>query len=140
MITPHFNAIKARIENDAALTGKVFDTVRIDDAGGLIRDNYVILYRSGPDSYVNGRLTAVSQYASEANFIVEIRAVGTSTVSCGAVTDKVMNQLIGHILNVPGRVCSPITKDSSNKVITDQSVKPFLYYQDSAVEFVSSPA
>lgn len=140
MITPHFNAIKGRIEGDAALVGKVFDTVRLDDAGGLIRDNYVILYRSAPSSFDNGRLTAVSQYASEATFLVDFRAVGTSATQCGAVMDKVLTQLLGHRLLVTGRVCSPIVLDSSDPVRADQSVKPFLFYQDAAVEFVSSPA
>jgi len=140
VITPHFNAIKARIEGDTALTGKVFDTVRIDDAGGLIRDNYVILYRSPADQVASNRFNAVADSQAELTFIVDVRAVGTSAVQCGAVLDKVMTQLVGYRLVVAGRSCTPIRLESSGRVTADQSVKPFLFYADAGFEFVSRPA
>lgn len=140
MITPHFNAIKARIEAESTLAGDVHDTVRIDAEGGLIRDNYVILYRSPPESIGSGRFNAVADSSSELTFIFDVRAVGTSAAMCGAVLDKVMAQLVGFRLVVAGRSCTPIRLESSGRVTADQSVKPFLFYADAGFEFVSRPA
>lgn len=140
MISEHFDAIKARLEAGTGLSGKVHDTARINADGGLVRDQYVILYRSAPETIATDRFNHVAGVGHVLTFLVDVRAVGTSPSNCGAVLDRVLTQLTGHSLTVSGRSCTPMTLESSGRVAIDQSVKDFLYYADVSFELISRPA
>lgn len=139
MISEHFAALKARLEADGDLAGVVHDTVRLDSNGGLIRSEYVILYRSSP-RIDSDRLAAVAGPSSTLTFDVEVRAVGRTSAKCGAVMDRILTQFAGHRLVVAGRSCSPMTIQDTGRVVADTSVKEFLYFANLAFEFVSEPA
>lgn len=140
MISEHFDAVEARLEADTDLAGRVHDTVRLDANGGLIRDQYVILYRSVPESIVSGRFNMIPEADSDVTFMVDVRAVGTSPKKCGAVMDRILTQLVGHRLVVAGRSCAPLVLDSSSRIVADQLVKQFMYYADVGFELTSRPA
>lgn len=142
MIAEHFDALQARIEADPDLAGRVSDTVRTVTGGGLVRDQYVILYRSGPGFEVD-RLAAVPQFGSSTlAFTVDARIVGTSPTQVVKTLDRFLGQVVGHSLVVSGRVCAPIEIEQADigRVTPDTSVAPYLYYCDVTFDLISDPA
>jgi hypothetical protein len=135
----HYAAVKARLQADAALTDKVFDSARIDADGNLVRDQYLILFGS-PGSRDTGRLTAAQSATADASFDYTIRAVSVSVDGCFMLLEKVYAQLAGFVPTIAGRYCNPISLDGSGfEVEPDMSVSPPLYSVDVDVTLASSP-
>lgn len=140
MSTAVYDALFA-LANGGALSGKVFDTVREDAQGTLVRDQYVILYHTTPEaSSERFNLPAtMSNSALELEF--DVRAVGTTARGAARTLEAFLTRTVGQTLTVSGRQVTPLTVGvSGSRVQTDKSVSPPLYYQDASVLCVSRPA
>ncbi|MDR7189781.1 hypothetical protein J2Y46_002607 [Microbacterium sp. BE35] len=140
MIDEYFTALKTRIEAGTGLAGKVYDTVRLDAAGALIRDNYVVLYAPVPVDTPQERFSQVQTFADTVEFEVDFRVVGVSPQAVRLTLSRVLTQLVGHQVAITGRVPAKVTVSGGSRVREDQSVKPFLYYADASAEWVSRPS
>ena len=139
MIDEYFTALKAQIQLGTGLANRVYDTVRLDAAGGLIRDNYVILYSPVPLDVPQERFTYSQTFADTVEFEADIRVVGIDAATVRIMLGRVKTQLIGHKLAITGRQPAKVTLGSSGRTVPDTSVKPFLYYGDMSVEWTSRP-
>lgn len=139
MIQATFDALKSRIETAQGMSGKVFNSVRFKDGGGLAYENYVIVNPTVPDEFASDRYLATAVFDSRATFLFDLRAVGTSQGACTKVIERTLGVLLGQRLTIAGRTCDPIMLDTPGKVRPDESVKPFLYYADFAVEVITRP-
>jgi hypothetical protein len=129
------------LANGGVLSGKVFDTVRLNDTGALIRDQYVVLFHTtaDPESERFNLPATMSNSALELEF--DVRAVGTTARGAARTLEAFLTRTVGQTLTVPGRQVTPLTVGvSGSRVQTDRSVSPPLYYQDASVICVSRPA
>lgn len=140
MIDDYFTALKTQIEGGTGLSGRGFDTVRLDGDGNLIRDNYFILYSPSPVGVPQERFTEVQTYDGAVEFDCDVRVVGVNPGAVRLMLDRVMGRVVGHMLTITGRQPAKVTASLNGRLREDQSVKPFLYYQDITVEWVSRPA
>jgi hypothetical protein len=141
MILEHFTAMQARLEADATLTGKVFAAARVADNGTLIRDQYVILFGGGPEVLDDDRFTAPQRATSKAEFVYTVRAISVTADGALAVATKVLNQLVGFVPTITGRVCERIRLDegSFGESKADASAMPPLYFLDADYVLVTRP-
>lgn len=135
----HFAAVKARLESDPTLTGKVFDTANVDAAGAVVRGNYVLLFGGGPDSLDDDRLSAPQSPDSDADYTYTVRCVSTVPDVVRSMQSKVVSLLAGHRLVVPSRDCPP-AEIEAYPVEWDTTLKPPLYFADVDIELHSSRA
>lgn len=129
-----FDAVKVLLESVPLLSGRVRDTVH-DRDGGLVRDNYVVLYGAGPDSLDDGRYGSIPRPDSDAEYTLPGKAVGMTP---GVVRDALtaVRSIVGRKPVVPGRRCDPVTIEFES-VKVDNSVSPPLYFSDFFVSFTS---
>lgn len=137
MISEHYEALQSRIEAGEGLSGKVHDTVRLDATGGLIRDQYVILYNPVPLDFTVDRYTGLPSYEGTTDWECDFRVVGNSPSRVRATLARVLAQLVGHRLVVAGRQPALLTVAAGSRIREDQSVKNFLYFADGSVEWTS---
>lgn len=140
MIDEYFTALEERIEAGQGLANRVFDTVRLSADGGLIRDNYVILYSPVPLDVPQDRVSLVPTFAGTVEFESDIRVVGVDAKTVRIMLGRVKTQLLGPGLTVAGRQPAVVRLGSSSRTVPDTSVKPFLYYADMSVEWTSRAA
>jgi hypothetical protein len=140
VIDEYYTALKTQIELGQGLAGRVYDTVRLDSSGVLIRDNYVILYAPVPLEVPQDRVTLVPSFAGPVVFESDVRVVGTTAATVRVMMGRVTTQLIGHGLTIVGRQPARVSLGSAGRVLPDTSVKPFLYYADLSVEWTARPA
>jgi hypothetical protein len=140
VIDEYFTALRARIEAGTGLAARVFDTVRMDTTGGLIRDNYVVLYAPVPVGTPQERFSQMQTFADTVEFEVDFRVVGVSPTAVRLTMSRVFTQLVGHGLTIAGRAPGKVTVSGGSRIREDQSVKPFLYYADGSAEWVSRPS
>lgn len=141
MILETYAAMKTRAEAEATLTGKVVNTVRVDNNGTLIRDQYVILFGGGPERLDDDRFTAPQKPTSKAEFVFPTRSVSVTPDGALAVATKLMNQFVGFTPTITGRICERIQLDegSFSEVKIDDSVLPPLYFVDADYTLVTRP-
>jgi hypothetical protein len=139
VIIVHYEALKTRLELAPTLAESVHDSARLDKKG-LVRDNYLIAFVPAPTSVISGRFTGIATYASELDFIIDLKAVGTSATMAGGVMDAALGQVLGHELAVAGRQCTPIELDDSQPAKPDTAADPPLFFIDASVRFISRPA
>lgn len=140
MIDEYFTALKARIEAGTGLAGKVYDTVRLDATGALIRDNYVVLFSPVPVATPQERHAHVQTFADTVEFDIDFRVVGISPQAVRLTLSRVFTQLVGHQVAITGRQPAKVTVSGGSRIREDQSVKPFLYFADASAEWVSRPS
>ena len=133
----HYDALKARIELAPTLTGKVDSSVRIKVPGEVVRDNYVVLWPTGPDDLGDGRFTGVQRAQSRARYRYDVRAVAVDANGCMLLAQAILDQTVGHTLTVDGRACRPCRLDECGRVQHDKTVN--LYFQDLVIEVLSEP-
>lgn len=122
------------------LTGRVYDTVRIDSTGNLVREAYAVLYGGTPDRLTDERYTAAQRPGSRAFYTYTVRAVAPDPGGVRAVTNTAINNLVGKTLTIPSRVCAPITLELGDDVQEDESVTPPMFYSDTEFQLISAPA
>jgi len=133
-----YNAVKAQIEADPLLAGKVTDSAKIDSQNGLVREQYVILFGGPPITLGDERYTAPQLQDSDAVYSYTVRAVSVTAAGAMLVASKVAAQLIGAVVTVPGRKCERIRLDEADSEVTpDMTVKPPLYALDQDFILVS---
>lgn len=125
----HFAAFKARLAAALPAAVSVEDTAKVDGAGGLVRAQYVILFGGGPDELDDGRLAAPQSPDSDAEYLYTVRCVGVTADGARMVAQKVI-AIVGQVITVEGRACSPLELDDSSNVEPDNAVKPPLWYLD----------
>lgn len=126
-----YAAVKAQINGDAALSGKGFDTARVDSTGLPIRDTYWILFGGAPDELGDGRLTGVQSADSDAEYLYTVRMVSVTTDGVLAGADKISGRLVGWAPVIPGRKCEPMILDTDEpQVDADTRVNPPLMFMD----------
>lgn len=126
----HYAAVKARLEANANLTGKVYNTLAKKADGTLITTSYVILYGGTPDSLDDGRVTAPQSKDSDAEYLYTVRSVGVNADAALATASVVAAQLIGFIPAVAGRSCGAMWLDDGGPVQMDSSIATPLFYVD----------
>lgn len=138
----HYQAVKARLHADSALSAKgIYDAVRVDPTQGLpVQATYIVLFGGAADVLDDGRLSAPQLANSDAEYTYTVRAISTTVDGVMAVMTKVHTQLVGCIPIVAGRNCSPMSLDFSSDVRPDNSVNPPMYFMDCEFILKSSRA
>lgn len=139
MIDDYYAALKTRVEAEPGFTGRVYDTVRLDANGALIRDNYVIQYSPVPVDVPEYRYTGLESFAGAVEFDNDFRVVGLNAATVRQMTGRLVEHLVGHKLAITGRAPAAIRLGEVGKTVPDTSVKPFLYYADVSIEWTSRP-
>lgn len=136
----HFDAFFARLNAQSMLAGRGSDSVKLTSGNEAVRENYWILYASTPGDLDDERYTALQRHDSKAVYRYDFRAVGTTRVAVLTFLDRANEQVIGHRLAVPGRVCDAIhvlPEVEGGRVLFDRETR--LFYIDQTYEFVSRP-
>lgn len=132
-----FAAFKAQVQASPLLTQKVFDVVRIDGDGKLIRDTYVVLFGGPPDDLDDGRLSLPQLPDADATYVYTARVVSTTPGGVRSTINLVLGQIVGQVLVVDGRRIDPMRLTFSTDIIADTSVLPPLFYSDLEFTVVS---
>ena len=132
-----FDAVKAMLESDPQLVGRVVDTAVKDD-GDVVRGTYLVLFGAGPESLDDDRYGSVPRPDSDAAFSLPVRAVSGDPEGVRLLYARVQ-ALVGSKPVVVGRRCDPVTV-RFDQVKADTSVSPPLYFMDMWVEFTSRRA
>lgn len=133
--TPLYNRLNAH----SKLAGKVYDAVRVTDAGQAVRENYVVIMDVLPVALDDGRYTARQALESNGDIAVDVRVAATSAAGRRVLVDAVTEQLVGYALTVTGRVCEPIRWDLPATPGRYDPV-PRLHWQDLEFLFMSRRA
>ncbi|MCU1441136.1 MAG: hypothetical protein JWP85_2133 [Rhodoglobus sp.] len=125
-----YDAVKARLEAQAALAGKVSESARRNPTtGALLREQYVILFGGPPDELGDERLASPQAATSDAVYIYPTRTVSVTAEGARLTFQKVMGQLVGCVLVVAGRRCYPMHMvEKTPSVEVDLTVTPPLYF------------
>lgn len=126
----HYAAVKARLEANANLTGKVYNTLAKKADGTLITTSYVILYGGTPDVLDDGRLSSVQLATSDAEYLYTVRSVGVNADAALATASVAASQLVGFVPVITGRSCNPILLDDGGSVQMDSSLSTPLFFVD----------
>jgi hypothetical protein len=131
VITAHYDAVKARLEEHIALDGKVFDTARVDADGAYVRANYLILFGGAPAEFGGDRQARRQVADDNAVFDYMLRAVGISAEAVRLLLEAAAVQFTAWIPEIPGRRCSAMHYPAQTPAMrTETSVKPPLLYAD----------
>lgn len=136
-----FDAFKAALSTPTQLAGKVFEGVRVTDAGETPRENFVVVKWDVP-RFDDERYTSSQAYESTRFYDVDVRFVATSHAGVMVLTDAALKHLLRLVLTVPGRVCDPIREDrtanDTQGVQYDRTAR--LFYLDTTFTFISRSA
>ena len=133
----HYAAMKARLEAEPTLAGKINDTALVTAAGLPFVGSYEVLYGGAPDSLDDERLAAMQSSTSDAVYVYTVRSVSPTAAGVRNQQAKVAAQLIGHRLVVAGRSCRVEQTDATD-VDWDRSTNPPLYFADQEYTVYSS--
>jgi len=125
----HYLAVKSRLLEDTALTGKVHDTALVDAVGLPVVGTYAILYGGAPDVLDDGRLSSVQAATSDAEYVYTVRSVSASADGVRSIQTHVATQLVGHRLVVTGRSCL-VEQSNVTGIDWDRSTNPPLFFAD----------
>jgi hypothetical protein len=132
MTRAHDASVLARIREVPQLVDTVFD----GDVKGQPQ-RYVNVHSNrgiaAPDRLTGGQPTRIRK-------TIWVHSVGASKSQADGVAEKVIGQLRGYTLTVPGWTCEPITHEASEPVQKDDSRQPVLFYGVDQFDFYSSPA
>ena len=131
-----FSAFKARLGGHTLLTGKVEPGARLKN-GEPVQDNYVIADPSVPFLDDARYLDGPDPEAS-AQHTFDVRVVATDTDGVLLLMDAAIEQMVGHALIVPGRVCDPVAlvpPVEEGRVLFDRTTR--LFYMDVSFRFWS---
>lgn len=129
-----FDGVKALLESDPQLVGRVVDTAVKDD-GDVVRGTYLVLFGAGPESLDDDRYGSIPRPDSDAMFSLPVRAVSGDPEGVRLLSGRVRS-FVGSKPVVVGRRCDPVTV-RFDQVKADTSVSPPLYFMDMWVEFTS---
>ncbi|MGZ0069266.1 hypothetical protein [Microbacterium arborescens] len=136
MLSDHTAAAEARLNAHAKLAGKLHDTVRRTEEGGLVADNYVVFGVTLP-GYTGHRQSGTPDHQGDTRVEIFTRVVATSRDGANLLTDAVAEQLQGQPLAVAGRSVTGLDRD-----LEDLEYDPTarLYHRDAWFTGVSSRA
>lgn len=134
-----WQAFRARLEGHQITAGKVFPIVR-KDADRPVRDNYIVAKSAPPDRLDDSRFTAVQQFESDRRFTYDVRIVTTADDGLDIWGEAVLQQMVGHVLDVPGRRCSPIELVQNVEEGDGYDRNADLYFRDMSLRFWSRRA
>lgn len=101
-----FSAFAGLLSADSILSGKVFDSIRVNTDGSPVRSNYVaavpVVPREDDERYM-----AVPDADSSARHRVNVQVVAVDTAGLRLLSRRV-RLVLGVTLTVTGRVCTPI--------------------------------
>jgi hypothetical protein len=133
----HYLAVKTRLEEEQALDGRGYESARVNEDGSLVRDTYWILYGGSPTELGGDRLYKSQEIDDNAVFDFTVRSAAPTVAGVFAESQKVQDQLVGFVPQIPGRRCRKVRLTGSDKVRADNSVKPPLFYVDDEFELRS---
>lgn len=131
MTRAHDTALLERIREVTALADSVFDGdvtgqpqryVNVHSTRGLAR----------PDRLPGGLPTRIRK-------TYWVHSVGASKSQADGVAERVLAQIVGYVLIVPGWVCEPLMHEASEPVQKDDSRQPVLYYGVDQLDVYSTP-
>lgn len=129
----HFAAVKARLEANTKLTGKVNDSILETPNGAPFKGSYLVLLGGEAESVESNRFTAPQLPDSDAEYVYTVRTVATTAAGVRAFQAVVSAQLTGHKLIVAGRNCSRMRLIDSSHPLQDVKFPVFWADQDFAV-------
>lgn len=134
MHADHFEAVKDRLEEHIGLAGKVFDTIRENADGELIRANYVILHGGLPAELGGDRAVRRQVFEDNATYDYTVEAVGITADVVRQMLDAADAQLIGWVPDIPGRVGYRTKFSGGTPPRPINAVKPRLFSGDHEYE------
>lgn len=137
-VAAHFTAFRTRIQAHTMLANKTHTALRVNENGDPVRANYVIAYPGVPEALDDQRYTAVQDVDSTADFEWDVRVIAVDSDGLLQLTDAVLEQLVGHVLTVTGRKCTPIRLDGNRRARFDRDTD--LHYIDMTFMFQSRRA
>lgn len=140
MITEHYAAVLAHLEDNPAMAGHVHDSALLTADGKLVRGTYWILFGGKPDTLDDGRQTSPQHAAADADFVYTLRSVSVSATLCRNASAEGFKQLVGFVPEVEGRSCTGITFIRGEDPEPDNDVKPPLFWCDDEYTLHSSRA
>lgn len=131
----HYEALKARIEVDPKL--HVSPVMKRSADGSPVRESYVIVWPTGPETIDDERLAKDQDVDSDCEYVYDWQAVAVDALGAGDVADRVIAQVIGQRLEVAGRRCDSIRITSIDPVEPDSEIRPPLFYVNGELSFFS---
>jgi len=132
-----YTDVNSRLTADPAV--KVYDAVRQDSTGKLLRETYLLLFPGAGDAD-DARATSPQSPDSDVEYEWRIRVVSINTDGIMLLVGKVRNLLSGQRPVAAGRDCSPIIVEDDGDVEPDYSITPPLLYCDLLISFRSNRA
>ena len=130
-----YTAFKGRLADSPLLVGKVDTAVRVTNDGSAVRANYVIAFPS-VGALDDERFTAPQTTDSKRAFSNDVRVVAVDADGLLLLAEAVQSQMVGHVLSVAGRTCTPMRLDlDSDTVGYDKTAR--LFCIDMTFEFES---
>lgn len=117
---------------------RVHDAALVNQQGQLVKTSYLILLAGLPDELDDDRLSLEQMLDADAEYTYTVRAVSATASGALTLADGAGAQLIGHVLDVPGRSCSPIARTRVYPMEADDAVRPPLIFIDAEYSFRSN--
>lgn len=127
----HNKALLARLRAHPDLASIVFEG-KVMGAPA----KYVVVYPSTPSHTVE-RFTGRN---TQQDYTYTVHSVGATPEQALWVADRVIAQLLDHVLVVPGRSCRRLRHPVGRPVDEDEDVTPHLFFTVDQFDLTSSPA
>jgi hypothetical protein len=132
----HYTPVFDQLSEHPGLAGKVFDAVRVTNDGAAVRANYVVIMGVSPVVLDDARYTSVQDVGSTVEVAVDVRVAAVDAAGRRALVGAVTTQLVGVVLDVPGRRCDRVRWDVPVDDARFDAVAR-LHWQDLGFLFVS---
>lgn len=117
-----------RLDSSALLAGKLRDTA-FDEAGEIVRGNYLLLFSSAtPDRLVTHREARAQAADDDGIWSWTVRAVAVDPDGCRLLLADVFARLVGWQPEIPGRTPGRVRHDGSERIKPDTKLSPPLYF------------
>lgn len=140
MIDDYFEVLFAQLKGSAKLADKTHDSLRLDPDGGLIQDNYVVLFTPTMGDLSGLSVTKEPDLSADIPFEVEVRVVGTSVATARKMLSVATGRFIGFRVTADGRQPVMLRCTGTTPVRPDTDVKPFLYWASAFFSWTSRKA
>ncbi|WIE54227.1 DUF3168 domain-containing protein [Curtobacterium sp. MCBD17_003] len=134
--TEHVDAVLARLREHADLAPRVFEGVADENDDGSPRTRYVTVWANSGRRTV-GRYTGPQDVET---YTFTVHSVSQVPSDVRVLADAVMQQLLGFVPAIDGRVCRRITHEVSEPLQYDRDLTPPLYWAAAEFDLISDPA
>lgn len=123
-----YTALTTRFAESTILAGKLRNTA-VDRDGGVVRDNYLLLFTSAnPDELLTDRETREQTAADDGRWGFTLRAVAVDPDGCNLLLREAFAELVGWAPTVTGFHASKIRHEGSERIRPDNTLRPPLFF------------